>query len=765
MRSTAGRFTFWLVAAALVLLPATLTAQGSCDSNTVAAVRSQTDRARAIHTGAGTHNINTRARLKSIDSIMARACLQPANVQPVADFTHVCAYRAATLDFSCSFTSTSTDADGTIASQVWTSPGKATQATPAATWTFVAGSYTATLIVTDNGGASDTSVQGFSLTNPPPATNQPPTARLSTSCAPLNATESDCAFNGSASSDTDGTIVTYTWTIPTCLSSQTWPGASGHCTLVAGTYAITLAVTDDKGAIGSVTQSLVVAAPPPGTVPSAAPELPRLVPSTAWPNVTRTLTVSAGGNLQAALDSARRGDEIVIAAGASFTGNFQAKPKPGTGAILVRTSMLSSLPPLGTRVDSTFAQYMPKLITPNNLGAMIVLPGASGWRFVGLEVTEVPTITVVQYRKFVIGDGSAQPAPFDIVLDRIYVHGQPNVNSAGCVALNSGATAIIDSWFVECHGKGVDAQAIGGWNGPGPYLIENNRLEATAENIIFGGADPGVANLVPSDITIRRNIFSKPLTWGPAGTGAGQWTEKNLFELKNARRVWAHSNVLENNWVDGQAGSAIVLSVVNQSGGCTWCTIEDVTFEFNHIDNVMAAFNVSAVPQYAGAGGRRIKIANNLLTRVGAFASGGGQARAFLLQHDIDDLWIEHNTGFGPYSWVAFENTSGTLKKDRFTFRNNIGGASTYNWFATQGQGDAANTASLTSPYLVTGNCIVTTTLSTSPSGQKYVPSVAATGLVNPVWPGGDYSLAAGSACSGAGVNFSTLMTKLEGVR
>ena len=29
-----------------------------------------------------------------------------------------------------------------------------------------------------------------------------------------------------------------------------------------------------------------------------------------------------------------------------------------------------------------------------------------------------------------------------------------------------------------------------GWNGPGPFLIENNYLEAAGENIMFGGNDP-----------------------------------------------------------------------------------------------------------------------------------------------------------------------------------------------------------------------------------------------------------------------------------
>jgi hypothetical protein len=104
-----------------------------------------------------------------------------------------------------------------------------------------------------------------------------------------------------------------------------------------------------------------------------------------------------------------------------------------------------------------------------------------------------------------------------------------------------------------------------GSNGPGPYLIANNYLEASGENIMFGGADPYIANLVPSDITIRQNYISKPLSW------RGQaWIVKNLLELKNAQRVTIDGNLIENNWAAAQPGVAIVLTPRNQDGNSPW---------------------------------------------------------------------------------------------------------------------------------------------------------------------------------------------------
>ncbi len=55
---------------------------------------------------------------------------------------------------------------------------------------------------------------------------------------------------------------------------------------------------------------------------------------------------------------------------------------------------------------------------------------------------------------------------------------------------------------------------------PGPFRIINNQLEATGENILFGGVDPSVPNLVPTGIEVRRNTITKPLAWRNPVVGA-----------------------------------------------------------------------------------------------------------------------------------------------------------------------------------------------------------------------------------------------------
>lgn len=60
--------------------------------------------------------------------------------------------------------------------------------------------------------------------------------------------------------------------------------------------------------------------------------------------------VSAGGDLQAALDQAQPGDIIELEAGATFTGSFTLRNKTGAGGSNIRPAAGVQLP---LRVDTT----------------------------------------------------------------------------------------------------------------------------------------------------------------------------------------------------------------------------------------------------------------------------------------------------------------------------------------------------------------------------------------------------------------------------
>src|SRR5439155_6309552 len=95
--------------------------------------------------------------------------------------------------------------------------------------------------------------------------------------------------------------------------------------------------------------------------------------------------------------------------------------------------------------------------------------------------------------------------PHHIVFDRCYLHGDPTKGARRGIAMNSRYAAVIDSYLSDFKEVGADSQAIDGWNGPGPFKIVNNYLEGAGENVMFGGTDPSIADLVPSDIEIRHN--------------------------------------------------------------------------------------------------------------------------------------------------------------------------------------------------------------------------------------------------------------------
>ena len=223
----------------------------------------------------------------------------------------------------------------------------------------------------------------------------------------------------------------------------------------------------------------------------------------------QTMGVPAGASLQQAIDRARPGDTLLLTPGAIYTGNFVLPVKAGTRYITIRTAGEGDgLPRVGQRVLPIHAPRLAKLKSPNKEPVLRTAAGAHHWRLQLVEFlpTESGFGDIVR-----LGDGGAEQrelaqVPHDLVIDRCYVHGDDQLGQKRGIALNSASTIISNSYVSDIKAVGQDTQAIAGWNGPGPYTIENNYLEGAGENFILGGSDPAIPGLV----TAGRGVPPQP---------------------------------------------------------------------------------------------------------------------------------------------------------------------------------------------------------------------------------------------------------------
>jgi probable HAF family extracellular repeat protein len=160
---------------------------------------------------------------------------------------------------SVTFTGSATDPeDGVLtgASLVWISnlSGTLGTGTSISTSALALGTHAITLTATDSKGAQSGNVVHVIVTAPPG--NQPPVATFTYTCSGQTYAH-QCAFDGSFSSDDSG-VVSYSWDWGNGRSETKKGPTTRNTWASAGTYVVTLTVTDADGLTGSQQVSVVV---------------------------------------------------------------------------------------------------------------------------------------------------------------------------------------------------------------------------------------------------------------------------------------------------------------------------------------------------------------------------------------------------------------------------------------------------------------------------------------------------------------------------
>jgi hypothetical protein len=478
-----------------------------------------------------------------------------------------------------------------------------------------------------------------------------------------------------------------------------------------------------------------------------------------------TINVPTGGDFQAALNKAVPGDTIVLEAGASYptAGGFTLPNKGNsTQIITIQTSGLASLPASGYRIHPSDASHMARLVSTVNASPVLqTAAGAHHYSFLGIEFALAPGMWSYDMVKFGTGqETSLSQLPHDLLMDRCYVHGDPTAQpgTKRGIDLETGNVSILNSYVSEIHVVGQDNQAIASFNGSGPFHIINNYLEAATENVIFGGQDPTIPNLVPSNIEFRNNYLFKPMSWytkDPNYAGI-HWAVKNLFELKNAEHVIIDGNVMENNWQDGQTGFALLFTPRNQNNTAPWAKINDVTVTHNIIRHSGSGVQILSTdtPNPSGITSNLV-FKDNLIDDINPdrFGSDGRMFQLVTPGAAAQNITLDHNTALHATTGNSFGTVGDCCTfADGFKFTNNIVKHGSYG-FKGGGVGEglsALNTYILN--WTMTKNVIIAGGRPVDyPTGNYFPADVSSLGFNNGT--AGDYLLTAASPYKSAGTD------------
>ena len=488
----------------------------------------------------------------------------------------------------------------------------------------------------------------------------------------------------------------------------------------------------------------------------------------------KVITVDAGQNLQAALDQARRGDIVQLAANESFTGPFEL-PDKGAGSewVYVVSSALARLPGPGNRLNPDLGGAcgaegaLPCGVTPN--ASLADLPrirsgggvphrwlatahGADRYRFIGIAFETTPGeqvglgIRLSEDLKHRPHRTMAEKTS-DIIFDRCLMRGSYTAPFAGrAVALTGDRHAVVNSYLSAWVDDDSDTQAVLIHGYASVFAVINNYLEATGENVYTDDVDVIDAVVhTPSDGEIRGNYLRKLVEWN---SKTPSWNNtKTHFEMKSGQRILFEGNILETTYHQAQE-TAINIKIGDEDPRKF---VSDVTIRTNLIRH--AANGVKVCASQCNSDRNRnivsgIAVYNNIFDDVngGQYGSAGSDGHGFTLLVTGPRFYVDHNTFLNSNAVTGLiQRGAGVPDGQMLAITNNI-------WHVGANPLTGAESIAASSGAVYTNNLMVGGSCSDFPRGNQCPPDWNAVRFVNyNGGNGGDYTLRSDSPYRGAG--------------
>jgi PKD repeat protein len=524
--------------------------------------------------------------------------------------------------------------------------------------------------------------------------------------------------------------------------------SAAHAYLYAGVYQVKLKITNAGGAVSENTVTINV---------------------TDHPAPTRVFVVRTVAELTAAYNQCTGGEHIVIPAGTVLTGQVELGPRPLTDFVTIRSS--TPMSDMGFRTKRTGDGHaVIRAGHPNGI-PFLIKDRVSKIRLSGLKFEPFATESYVQnYYMLQIGEPgqlSANDNPRDIIIDHCIINPPDNVQVVHGIGNDGYKVSVISSWLgnIKTYG-GQDSQAVFVSDGRGAHVYNNTYFEAASESIIYGGAGNSIDGLVPSNIEFRRCVFTKRLRWmnDPKDPDGQSINIKNLFETKNARRVYVESSLFANHW-DADRAQYFAILIKSTAGGPDsgqgrpWSVSEDIVMENNRVSHANGAFAIATEFEEAGVEydpikPRNIKFVNMLFDDITFGRWGRERGWAVMLGH-VDDLTMSHTTivdsvdspgesremlmYLGTISSYRISITDSILPLNFYGIRNTCGEGIRALDVAGSGWIDPATGASCSAPPTIQRNWVVTRnvfprtraehTVANYPVGNAYPADLASVGM------------------------------------